>query len=122
VVSHCSTNNDNPILMAITRSKSDIYTGLWVHPKRASALGIKSGDTVNVTNVRSGQAAQIKAYVTPWVHEEAVFMYSGYGAQNKALGEAAGVGTPTNAIIDYRVDPVVAGFRSQEFTVRLARV
>jgi hypothetical protein len=48
-------------------------------------------------------------------------MSSSFGVENKALTKAVGVGTAINKLIPYQVEPVVAGFRSQEFTVNVAR-
>jgi hypothetical protein len=32
-----------------------------------------------------------------------------------------GLGTATNKLVPYQVEPVVAGFRSQEFTVKVVK-
>ena len=53
---------------------------------------------------------------------DTLFVYSSFGVENKALSRTHGDGTATNKLIPYQVEPVVAGFRSQEFTIRVAKV
>jgi anaerobic selenocysteine-containing dehydrogenase len=120
-VSHASTNSNNPVLAAINEFKQDIYQGVWIHPDRAAALGIAHGDGLRLTNSLSGQEATGRAYVTRLVHRDTLFVYSSFGVENPALSRTAGTGTATNKLIPHQVEPVVAGFRSQEFTIRVAR-
>lgn len=117
LVSYASTNSNNPILMALTKSKMREFTGLWINPQKAAALGIKTGDTVTLENSQSGQKAQIKAFVTDMVRPDTVFMPSSFGTENPLLKNSAGVGTALNKIVPYATEPIVSAFRSQEFTV-----
>lgn len=117
LVSYASTNSNNPILMALTKSKMREFTGLWINPQKTAALGIKTGDTVTLENSQSGQKAQIKAFVTDMVRPDTVFMSSSFGTENPLLKNSAGVGTALNKIVPYATEPVVSAFRSQEFTV-----
>lgn len=50
---------------------------LWINEKEAKELGIKDGDTVEVSS--NGYSGKIKAKVTPLIHPEAVFMLHGFG-------------------------------------------
>lgn len=77
---------------------------------------------MRLTNTISGQAATGHAYVTRLVHKDALFIYSAFGVENPALSRTAGTGTATNKLIPHQVEPVVAGFRSQEFTVKVTPV
>ena len=120
-VSYGSTNSNNPVLAAINQFKHDVYTGIWIHPDRATNLGIANGDRIELTNTVSGQKAKGTAYVTRKVHRDAIFLHSSFGTENPALTRSYGVGTATNKLIPYLVDPVVAGFRSQEFTIKVAK-
>jgi len=120
-VSHASTNSNNAMLSAINKLKDDIYKGVWMHPDRAEKLGIKSGDPTLLTNTKSGQKATGRAYVTRLVHKDTLFIHSSFGVENKALTKTSGEGTATSTIIPHQVEPVVAGFRSQEFTLKVAR-
>ena len=64
---------------------------LWIHPDRAQPLGIADGDDVEV-NGGGSYNGKIKAYVTPWIHPDAVFMLHGYGATVPLATRARGVG------------------------------
>ncbi|MBF0562842.1 MAG: molybdopterin-dependent oxidoreductase [Alphaproteobacteria bacterium] len=121
-VSYGSTNNNNPVLSAINNLKKDIYTGIWIHPDRAEALNIAAGDGIKLTNTVSGQSNTGFAYITRLVHRDALFIYSAFGVENPALTRSYGIGTATNKLIPYQLDPVVGGFRSQEFTIRVAKI
>lgn len=121
-VSYASTNNNNPVLAAINQFKQGIYTNLWIHPARAAFLGIADGDPILITNSKTGQSATGHAHITRLIHREAVFLYSSFGAENKALTRAVGMGTATNKLIPYELEPVTGGFRTQEFTVRIKKI
>ena len=121
-VSYGSTNSNNPVLAAINRFRDNIYTGIWIHPDRAQKLGIKEGDEILMTNNASSQQTTGKAYVTRKVHQDTIFMHSSFGVENKALRLSYGLGTATNKLIPYFVEPIVGGFRSQEFTIRVEKV
>nr|VFK26752.1 MAG: Molybdopterin oxidoreductase Fe4S4 domain-containing protein [Candidatus Kentron sp. MB]VFK74619.1 MAG: Molybdopterin oxidoreductase Fe4S4 domain-containing protein [Candidatus Kentron sp. MB] len=121
-VSYASTNSNNPVLRAINDFKKDIYTGVWIHPERAELIGIKDGDSIQLTNTKSGQQANGTVYITRKIHRDALFIHSSFGVENAELTLTAGIGTATNKLIPYNVDPVVAGFRSQEFTIRVAKI
>nr|VFK23874.1 MAG: Molybdopterin oxidoreductase Fe4S4 domain-containing protein [Candidatus Kentron sp. MB] len=121
-VSYASTNSNNPVLRAINDFKKDIYTGVWIHPERAEPIGIKDGDSIQLTNTKSGQQANGTVYITRKIHRDALFIHSSFGVENAELTLTAGIGTATNKLIPYNVDPVVAGFRSQEFTIRVAKI
>nr|VFJ72864.1 MAG: Molybdopterin oxidoreductase Fe4S4 domain-containing protein [Candidatus Kentron sp. FW] len=121
-VSYASTNSNNPVLRAINDFKKEIYTGVWVHPDRAEPLGIENGDRIRLTNTKSGQEAEGTVYITRKIHRDALFIHSSFGVENTKLSLTAGMGTATNKLIPYEVDPVVAGFRSQEFTIRLTKI
>ncbi|GAB6174707.1 molybdopterin-dependent oxidoreductase [Paradesulfitobacterium aromaticivorans] len=120
-VSYASTNSNNPILMALSKNKEDEFMGLWINPQKATMLNIKTGDTVTVENLQSGQKAQIKAFVTDMVRPDTVFMSSSFGTENPLLKNSAGVGTALNKLVPYQVEPIVSAFRSQEFTVRVTK-
>jgi len=120
-VSHGSTNSNNPVLAAINQFKGDIYKSVWIHPDRATKLGIRDGDRLRLSNNQSGQTTEGRAHLTRLVQRETLFIYSSFGVENKALSRTHGEGTATNKLIPYYVEPVVAGFRSQEFTIKVAK-
>jgi anaerobic selenocysteine-containing dehydrogenase len=120
-VSHASTNSNNPILHGINKFKEDIYMGIWIHPDRAGKLSIENGDQIRLTNNRSGQEVTGHAHVTRLVQKDTLFIHSSFGVENKALTKSYGDGVATNKLIPYQVEPLVAGFMSQEFTIKVAR-
>jgi hypothetical protein len=95
---------------------------VWIHPDRAGPLDLNTGDRIKLTNSATGQSTGGTAYVTRLVRRDTLFIYSSFGSENKALSRAYGVGTATSKLIPYRVEPVVAGFRSQEFTIKVSKV
>jgi len=121
-VSYGSTNSNNPVLAAINTLKKDIYMGVWMHPDRAAKLGVKTGDKIHLTNTLSNQEADGHAYVTRKVRPDTLFLHSAFGVENKQLTRSYAMGgTATNKLIPHTVEPVVAGFRSQEFTLRVKK-
>ncbi len=68
---HVSTQN-NPYLKEITPENV-----LWINSTRAAQLGISNGMRVEVTSPRG--AGFIRAFVTDYIHPEAVFMLHGFG-------------------------------------------
>ncbi len=122
-VSYGSTNSNNPVLAAINNFKADVYRGVWIHPDRADTLGINDGDPIRLTNLRSGQQAEGRAYVTRKVQRDTLFLHSSFGVENPQLSRSyAYGGIATNKLIPHNVEPVVAGFRSQEFTIKVTPV
>lgn len=73
---HVSTQN-NPLLNELMPENL-----LWINTKKAEKLGIKNGQTVQISSSRGRDT--IKAYVTDFIHPEAVFMVHGFGRRVKA--------------------------------------
>ena len=110
---------NNPILNEIAPEQV-----LWIHPDRATALGIGDGDTVEVRGGGS-YAGRIKAWVTPWIHQEAVFMLHGYGATVPLATRALGRGVADQRLQDgklYDFDPAGGGCALTETTVQIKHV
>ena len=72
---HISTQN-NPYLNEIISENV-----LWINENKAGELGIKDGDTVEVSS--SVGSGKIRAKVTDLIHPEAVFMLHGFGHEAK---------------------------------------
>jgi hypothetical protein len=61
--------------------------------------------------------------VTRKVRSDTLFLHSAFGVENPQLTRSYAMGgTATNHLIPHNVEPVVAGFRSQEFTLRVSKV
>ncbi len=107
---------NNPILREIAPEQC-----LWIHPDRATPLGIRDGDEVEVSGGGS-YVGQLKAKVTPWIHREAVFMLHGYGAQVPLATRALGVGVADQRLQHgklYEFDPAGGGNALTETIVRV---
>ncbi len=122
VVSHASTNSNNPILASVTRPKSGAFTGLWMNRRRADELGLKNGQTVEVTNLRYGPKVKATLFATEMIRPDTVFLPSSFGSRSKQLSVAGGKGTPLNELMPYSIEPIAASFMSQEFTVSVLAV
>lgn len=89
VHAHGQTMN-NPILNEIMPVNQ-----LWINDAEAAKLGIKDGDTVEVTAKDDSHSGTITAQVTEFIHPEAVYMVHGFGRKipwqtrgyNKGLGD-----------------------------------
>ena len=107
---------NNPILREIAPEQC-----LWIHPDRATPLGIRDGDEVEVGGGGS-YVGRLKAKVTPWIHREAVFMLHGYGAQVPLATRALGVGVADQRLQHgklYEFDPAGGGNTLTETIVRV---
>ncbi len=122
VVSHASTNSNNPILASVTRPKSGAFIGLWMNSRRAGELGLKNGQTVEVTNLRYGPKVKATLFTTEMIRPDTVFLPSSFGSRSKKLSVAGGKGTPLNELMPYSIEPIAASFMSQEFTVSVLAV
>jgi thiosulfate reductase/polysulfide reductase chain A len=71
VHAHAQSQN-NPYLNEIVPENT-----LWINADEAAKLGIKDGDMAEVS--ADGYSGNIRAYVTPYIHPEAVFMLHGFG-------------------------------------------
>ncbi len=71
VHAHAQSQN-NPYLNELVPKNT-----LWINDGEAEKLGIKNGDDVEVST--EGYSGKIRAYVTAYIHPEAVFMLHGFG-------------------------------------------
>jgi thiosulfate reductase/polysulfide reductase chain A len=70
---------------------------LWINTKRAAELGIENGEYVSISN--TGYEAKIKAFVTDFIHPEAVFMIHGFGHDLPCESRAKGMGAADNMLM-----------------------
>jgi anaerobic selenocysteine-containing dehydrogenase len=118
---------DNPLLVGISEWKKlpEIYYHIWMHPKAAERLGIKNGDLVEIYNSEAPDK-KTKAYVwvTEWVREDTIFIPFNGGTEAPKLHYAV---RPPKAvrhvdILEYKVEPVIAGYTKDETTIRVRKV
>ncbi|GAB6184059.1 molybdopterin-containing oxidoreductase family protein [Thermodesulfovibrio hydrogeniphilus] len=70
VHTHVQTHNNRYLNEIVSENE------LWINEQVAKKLGIKDGDTVEVSS--GDYSGKIRAKVTPFIHPEAVFMYRGF--------------------------------------------
>ena len=110
---------NNPLLNEIAPKQV-----LWIHPDRASAIGISDGDDVEV-NGGGSYTGIMKAMVTPWIHPEAVFMLHGYGATVPLATRARGLGVADQRLQHgklYDFDPAGGGCAMTETVITVKPV
>ncbi|HWR89148.1 MAG TPA: molybdopterin-dependent oxidoreductase [Dissulfurispiraceae bacterium] len=116
VHTHAQSQN-NPILNEIIPENI-----LWINDGEAAKLGIKDGDTVEVS--ADGYAGKIRARVTPYIHPEAVFMLHGFGSDIPLKTRSFGKGLrETNFEVGLleTVDPVGGGVAYLECMVKIGK-
>lgn len=79
---------------------------LWINSGKAAALGIRSGDTVEVTSACG--SGKIKAFVTDLIHPEAVFMIHGFGHEAKLATRCYNKGL-SDSVIQENISDKVGG-------------
>lgn len=65
---------NNPMLSELMPTNS-----VWIHTKKAKKMGIENGDLVEVSAADKSYNATVSAYITDYIHPEAVFTYHGFG-------------------------------------------
>ena len=111
---HARTINQ-PYLKEITMIQD--WGRAWIHPTRASALGIRDGDCLTLTSTVG--KGRVRARVTEGIHPDCIFLPSGYGVFAKNLRTAYGYGISYNDFLPTYFDPVLGHCMSSEIIVRV---
>ncbi len=94
---------------------------LWINKDRAEAMGIADGDEVEIAaHAGGGTTGRIKAFVTEFIHPEAVFMVHGFGHRLPCESRAFGKGVADNELMPgglEKWDPAGGGISMQEHFV-----
>lgn len=96
------TTLNNPYLNEIQPENS-----LWINTAEADKMGIKSGDTVEIS--ADGVAQTIKAYVTDFIHPTAVYTLHGYGREIPLQSRAFKKGMRDNTLMKGLLTVAVGG-------------
>ncbi|MDO9631728.1 MAG: molybdopterin dinucleotide binding domain-containing protein, partial [Humidesulfovibrio sp.] len=110
---------NNPLLFALMPENV-----LWLNKARAKDLGIEHMDMVEVSSSR-GEGGQLRAYVTEFIHPEAVFMVHGFGHTLPVESRAKGRGVSDNDLMPGGMDnwdKAGGGICMQEHFVKVRRV
>jgi thiosulfate reductase / polysulfide reductase chain A len=110
---HASTSN-NPWLSSFSSENT-----LWIHPKPAFSLGISDTDRVEVAS--GVGTAQLKAWVTPKIRPDCVFMQHGYGKRSPWLRLANSGGSDAQ-LLETAWDKVSGGAALHETFVKVRKV
>ena len=70
---------------------------LWINTERAKKLGIATDDVVTISN--GGHSGEIRAFVTDFIHPEAIFMIHGFGHTLPCESRAKGRGVADNELM-----------------------
>ena len=101
-----SRTANNPNLNAL---KSE--NNLWVNPKVARIIGLKTGQSVWLRNQdKITSTFSIKVRVTERIRWDSVYMVHGFGHDNKKLSRAFGKGiNDTQMVTKTMIDPIMGG-------------
>lgn len=95
---------------------------LWINQAKAKALGIADGDLVEISN--NGRCGRIKAFVTEFIHPEAVFMVHGFGHKLPVESRAVNRGVADQELMPGGLDnwdPAGGGIALQEHFVQVRK-
>jgi thiosulfate reductase/polysulfide reductase chain A len=93
---------------------------LWINTEEAGKLGITNGQVVEVASDHG--FGKIKAFVTDFIHPEAVFMLHGFGRQVPATTRCFGKGASDTALQDNVTDMIGGSPGLHETFVRVRPV
>ena len=96
---------------------------LWINKIAAAAMGIADGQEVEVSS--NGYAGRIKAFVTEFIHPEAVFMVHGFGHVLPVESRALGRGVADHMLMPGGIekwDPAGGGIAMQEHFVTVRKI
>lgn len=114
---HARTQN-NWILMEVHGNNP-----IWINPKNANKLGLKDGDKVKVTNVKTKFESKAQAIkVTNRIKENSVFIHHGFGHITTAWSKGYDVGISDTDFCSHDIDPIsgAVGFNNGFVTIKKA--
>lgn len=116
---HCHTMSTNiPSLMAV--SKQYHLERLWVNASDAAKLGIKEGDTVEISS--SEHTATVAVHVTERLRPGVVYTPTHYGGTSPYLTHANGFGICMPDFVPFDMEPGTGATMSEEVAVKLRKV
>lgn len=116
---------DNLLLKAIGEQVD--WDAVFINRKKGDKLGLKSGDTVEISNPeKPDRKCLARVVLSETVHPDAMFSYFGVGAGNfsslnKFLSNAAKIGFNPNHLSTLTFNPLTGGHPSQDFVVSIRR-
>jgi thiosulfate reductase/polysulfide reductase chain A len=110
-----ANNTNNPWLHEFAPTND-----LWIHPKRASGLGVATGDEVEVSST-SG-TVRLKARVTDEIRPDCVFMLHGFGKKSRWQKLAFENGACDAQVLETAWDQVSGNAAFHETFVKVRKV
>lgn len=116
---HAHTMSSNiPSLMDV--SKKYHLERLWISAEDAAALGVKEGDTVEVSNEE--HTARVAAHVTERLRPGVVYTPTHYGGTSPYLSHSFEYGIGMPEFVPFRIEPGVGSSITQEVAVSVKKV
>jgi len=109
---------DNPILVRITRKN---YRAVWINAERASKLGIKDGDMVEVCNSLGG-CFKTRAHVTERIRPDTVFIVNAFGQESPALRFPPTEVVPYNKLVVPEIEPITGSAILGDTYVKIRKI
>jgi anaerobic selenocysteine-containing dehydrogenase len=122
LVGHAGTSSANPILAALIKQDVKSFKRVWINTNRATKLGLKTGDKIEITTVGKGYKEVAEVDVTELIREDTIFMNSSLGGFSPELKLSYKNGPGIGKLIPANHDTVTAAYRSQEFTVKVKKI
>ena len=110
---HCTSQN-NALLNQFMSENT-----LWINPRAASKLGIKHGDTVEISS-KAGKGV-LKANLKEGIREDTIYMLSGFGVLSKDLTNIYGKGACMAEILVDHSDELSGNMAMHETFVKVTR-
>jgi anaerobic selenocysteine-containing dehydrogenase len=103
------------------------WDAVFINAKKGGGLGLKSGDTVEISNAENpGRSCQARVVLSETIHPDAMFSYFGVGAGTfgnlkKFLGNAERIGFNPNHLSTLAFNPLTGGQPSQDFIISMRK-
>jgi thiosulfate reductase/polysulfide reductase chain A len=109
-----TSTQENPFLAALSAENR-----LWIHPTRASRLGLEDGNWALVKS-DIGEV-RVKTKLTEGIYPEAVWLAHGYGHLVKSRASSLDKGVNDNLLVGVRAEPAAGGAALAETIVTVRR-
>ncbi len=110
-----SANQNNRWLNALLPENT-----VWINPELAKRKGIKDGDYVNVSS--SAGRVKIKAYVTPRIRPDTVYITHGFGTNSAGQTTLFGKGGADQILMASKADAITNNQALHETLVEITRI
>jgi thiosulfate reductase/polysulfide reductase chain A len=110
-----SASTNNALLCELQKTNH-----LWIHPEPAEAMGIVSGDMLEVSSPVGKD--RLKARVTQEIRKDTVYMDTGYGVKSTWLSHLQNQGACIAEVLEDKADEVTGNMAMHETFVSLRKM